>query len=62
MKIRMATLSDVAAMSAMLEKLVAAGKRTAPADEVYVREHYVASPLGLRCTLAEDNNGNLLSF
>lgn len=62
MTIRTATLSDVAAMSAMLERLVAAGKRTAPAEEVYVRDHYVANPLGIRCTLAEDDDGNLLGF
>ncbi|AUW42609.1 GNAT family N-acetyltransferase [Rhizobium leguminosarum] len=57
MKIRTATLDDVAAMGAMLERLVAAGKRTAAADE----EH-VENPLGIRCTLAEDGDGNLLGF
>lgn len=62
MKIREATSGDVTAMSAMLEKLVAAGRRTMPADTDYVREHYVTNPLGIRCTVAEDENGNIMGF
>jgi len=62
MKIRKAADADVAAMSAMLEKLVAAGRRTMPADDEYVRDHYVANPSGIVCTLAEDKDGNLLGF
>ncbi|MGA1805233.1 hypothetical protein [Rhizobium sp. HT1-10] len=48
MKIRTAGLLDIGAMSTMLELLVAAGRRTAPADVEYVREHYVRNPLGIR--------------
>ncbi|WP_246617972.1 hypothetical protein [Rhizobium populisoli] len=62
MNIRTATEDDVASMSAMLEKLVAAGRRTMPTDEDYVRDHYVANPLVIRCSLAEDEDGSLLGF
>jgi GNAT superfamily N-acetyltransferase len=62
MNIRTATEDDVASMSAMLETLVAAGRRRKPADEEYVRDHYVANPLGIRCSLAEDEDGSLLGF
>jgi len=46
----------------MLKKLVAAGRRTMPADADYVRDHYVSDPIGIRCTLAEDEDGNILGF
>ena len=62
MKIREARINDVSAISAMLEKLVAAGIRTMPSDADYVREHYVSNPLGIRCSLAEDDDGNLLGL
>ncbi|MET3858741.1 hypothetical protein [Rhizobium sp. OAE497] len=62
MKVREATSSDVDAMSELLENLVAAGKRTMPADIDYVREHYVDNPLSIRCTLAEDDDGIILGF
>jgi len=62
MRIREATSSDLNAMSALLGKLVAGGKRTMPADIDYVRDHYVDNPLGIRCSLAEDEDGNILGF
>lgn len=62
MKVREATSSDVDAISKLLENLVAAGKRTMPADIDYVREHYVDNLLGIRCTLAEDHDGTILGF
>ncbi|WP_245484998.1 GNAT family N-acetyltransferase [Rhizobium leguminosarum] len=49
-------------MSEMLQRLVAAGKRTARADVDFVREHYIGHPVGIRCSLAEDDDGNLLGF
>jgi GNAT superfamily N-acetyltransferase len=62
MRIRTATDTDVTAMSEMLEKLVVAGRRKMPADAGYVRLHYVDNPHKIRCTLAEDEDGNLLGF
>jgi hypothetical protein len=38
--------------------LVAAGA----ADVEYVGLYYVVNPAGISCTLAEDDNGNLLGF
>ncbi len=48
MNIRTATKDDVASMSAMLETLVAAGRRRMPADEEYARDHY-RSACRFRC-------------
>jgi ribosomal protein S18 acetylase RimI-like enzyme len=62
MRIRRAVLEDAVVMSQMLQKLVAAGKRTARADPDFVREHYIGHPSGIRCSLAEDDGGNLLGF
>jgi ribosomal protein S18 acetylase RimI-like enzyme len=62
MQIRTAQPSDAAAMSAMLGLLVAAGKRKSPADAGFVLAHYIQSPDGIRCSLAEDADGTLLGF
>jgi GNAT superfamily N-acetyltransferase len=62
MKIRTATTGDAQAMSEMLQRLVAVGKRTARADIEFVLENYVANPVGIRCTLAESEQGDLLGF
>lgn len=62
MKIRKATSDDVDAMSAMLKKLVAAGRRTMPADTDYVREHYVSNFHSISCSIAEGEDGTILGF
>ncbi len=62
MRIRTAVPQDAPAMSEMLQKLVAAGKRSARADVSFVQENYVGNPVGIRCSLAEDDDGNLLGF
>jgi ribosomal protein S18 acetylase RimI-like enzyme len=62
MRIRIAVDDDAEAMSRMLQKLVAAGKRTARADVDFVRQHYIGHPSGIRCSLAEDDDGKLLGF
>lgn len=62
MRIRPATADDAKAMSALLQKLVVAGTRTARADIEFVLQRYVHSPVGVRCSLAEDNDGNTLGF
>lgn len=61
MIIRQAELRDVAQVSAFLEKLVALGKRTLPADEAYVRDVYVAHEDNISCAVAEDG-GDLLGI
>ena len=62
MRTRTAARADAPAISQILQKLVAAGKRTARADVEYVLEHYIGHPSGLRCTIAEGDNGRLLGF
>lgn len=62
MRIRTAIPQDAVAMSEMLQRLAAAGKRTARADLDYVRKHYIEHPSGIHCSLAEDGEGNLLGF
>ena len=62
MEIRMAESTDVPAMSALLERLVEAGKRTARADMAFVQENYVSNPVGVRCSLALNDEGKLLGF
>lgn len=62
LRIRPATADDADAMSVMLKKLVAAGKRTAPADVEFVLTHYVHNPVGVRCSLAQGEDGNILGF
>lgn len=57
MNIRQARPSDVPAISAMLYELVAAGKRTSPADEGFVRRIYIDDPDRISCALAEDDSG-----
>jgi GNAT superfamily N-acetyltransferase len=46
----------------MLERLMAIGTRTAPGYPEYVEKRYVDDPLGILCSLAEDDYGNLLLF
>jgi GNAT superfamily N-acetyltransferase len=62
MQIRTATPDDAPAMSAMLQLLVKAGKRTSPADEAFVLSHYITNPDGIRCSLAVDDDGSVLGF
>ncbi|MDO5656968.1 MAG: GNAT family N-acetyltransferase [Paracoccus sp. (in: a-proteobacteria)] len=59
MNIRQAQPSDAPAISALLQELVAAGKRTSPADEGFVLRTYIAHPGRLSCALAEDDSGPL---
>ncbi|MBR9763179.1 MAG: GNAT family N-acetyltransferase [Rhodobacteraceae bacterium] len=57
MQIRPATLEDAPAISAMLQELVAAGKRTSRADADFVRTHYITG--GLLCSVAVEGDGIL---
>ncbi|MCA0941041.1 GNAT family N-acetyltransferase [Salipiger pacificus] len=60
--IRRAVPADAPGLSAMLQELVAAGKRTRPADEAFVLATYVAPPQGISCFVAEAENGRLLGL
>jgi GNAT superfamily N-acetyltransferase len=62
MRIRAAQPSDATAMSEMLQRLVAAGKRTSRADEGFVLQTYITDPHRIVCSLAEDETGQLLGF
>lgn len=61
MRIRPATPADAPAMSAVLTALVAAGKRTSPADPGYTMAHYIAHPDSILCSVAEEG-GAILGF
>lgn len=60
--LRSATLDDAPAISAVLQALVAAGKRSSRADEDFVRDRYLTAPAGLQCTVATEENGRVLGF
>lgn len=62
MKVRDAVLEDAAEISALLEELKALGKRTRPHDEAFVRDHYINGPDGIRCSVAEDDSGEILGI
>jgi len=51
-EIRRAELSDAEAVSAMLQALTHAGKRTRPHDTGFVRESYIANPHCILCSVA----------
>jgi ribosomal protein S18 acetylase RimI-like enzyme len=62
MMIRTATSADALVVSAMLQDLVTAGKRTLPADPEFVLQTYIANPNGIRCSLAVDIDGTILGL
>ncbi len=62
MSVRTAADQDAAGMSRMLERLVAAGRRTARADVGIMREAYISHPSSMWCALTPDDNGKLLGF
>lgn len=62
MIIRTAVETDAAAMSEMLQELVAAGKRKSAADVDFVLSRYLTDPERIRCSLAEGEGGQLLGF
>ncbi|MCC0044191.1 MAG: GNAT family N-acetyltransferase [Brucellaceae bacterium] len=62
MKICDALASDAEALCAVLEELVAAGKRTKASDADFACSHYINHPDKLRCSLALGDDGQLLGF
>ncbi len=61
-EIRDAIPEDAMSMSRMLERLVAAGKRTNRADLDHVRNHYLGNPHRIACFVAVDAAGAVLGF
>lgn len=59
---RDARAEDAAAMAAVLAALVAAGRRSRPADAAFVRAQYLDHPARIRCTIAVDAGGAVLGF
>lgn len=62
MKIRSAVSADSAGISAVLQQLVAAKKRSRRSDEDFARKHYVEDPRRIDCFVAEDEDGEILGF
>ena len=62
MQIRLAVEDDVSGLSTLLQGLAAAGKRTLPSDEDFVRQRYVAHPDNAACHVAVDQDGTLLGL
>ena len=62
MRIRAATTADAEGISAVLQELVAAKKRTKPGDPEFARRHYIEDPDRVQCFVAEDENGHVLGF
>ncbi|MEJ6403870.1 GNAT family N-acetyltransferase [Yoonia sp. 2307UL14-13] len=60
--IHSAKSNDADGVSAVLTALVAAGKRTKPADIAFALDHYIAHPDTIRCSVAVDQNGTILGF
>ncbi len=59
--IRDATRDDVGQISAFLQELTAAGKRTRPDDAAFVQAQYVEGPDRIRCVVAE-RDGEVLGL
>ncbi len=62
MDIRAATPDDAPGISALLQALIKAGKRTSPGDLGFVMESYIEQPHAIRCSVAVDDDGTLLGF
>jgi len=62
MNIRAAVAADAAALSIVLENLVAAGKRSKNSDAAFALGHYIAHPHQVRCSVATDDEGRILGF
>lgn len=62
MRVRTASIDDIDGMSQVLQRLVAANKRTSPSDVEFVRDNYVSNPNGIRCSVAEDADNSILGF
>ena len=62
MILRPAQASDADGMSAVLEALVTARKRTKPSDAGFVLAHYIQHPNRIECYVAVSDEGDILGF
>lgn len=62
MKTRVAVIDDAEGMSRVLQEIIAQTGRERPHDEAFVISHYIANPVGIRCTVATDEDGAILGF
>ncbi|UAB88364.1 GNAT family N-acetyltransferase [Ruegeria sp. SCSIO 43209] len=60
--IRDAVEADADGLSGVLTALVAAGKRTKPADSAFALTHYICDPERIQCSLAVAPDGQILGF
>ena len=60
MEVRAAQTQDAEVVSALLEDLVAANKRTNPSDFDHVRAHYIYNPQNIRRSVAVDSDESIL--
>lgn len=62
MIIREATEADTPAMARILKEVLISWESDRPSTVEHVVENYVTHPCSLRCSVAIDDNGNLLGF
>ena len=60
--IRDAVEADADGLSGVLTALVAAGKRTKPADSAFALTHYINDPERIQCSVAVAPDGQILGF
>lgn len=62
MIIKTATPDDALAMSTVLTDIIAVTHRNRPSDPDFVLSNYITNPHGIRCSVAVDENGDVLGF
>lgn len=62
MKIRPATPNDAEGMSALLTPILTLWKSQRRSDADHIRRHYIEHPDKIICSVAEDDNGEILGF
>ena len=62
MDFRNAVESDAEAISRLLQRLVARGKRTNPSSVDFARSQYISNPDGVQCTVAVEEDGSVLGL
>lgn len=62
MDTRIALLDDAVAMSRVLREIIAHTGRERPNDEAFVTRQYIANPASVRCTVAIDDEGDVIGF
>lgn len=62
MELCRAAAVDALAVSQILQALTAAGKRRKPSDPDFARDHYIAHPQQICCTIAVDDDGHPMGF